>query len=46
MEGNGESALGVGLPDTGNESVSDGNVGASALFSELCRSMMGGRWVW
>lgn len=46
MEGNGESALGVGLPDTGNVSARVGKLGGSDVVSEFCRSIIGGSCDW
>ena len=42
MDGNGDRAFGVGLPDTGKVSVSEGNCGAKAWLRFPLRSMMGG----
>lgn len=42
MEGNGDNALGVGVPETGKVSDNPGKVGGREALSDVVRSMMGG----
>lgn len=44
MDGKGDKAFGVGVPETGKVSASEGNEGGKEAPREFCRSMMGGRW--
>lgn len=46
MEGKGDRALGVGVPEPGKVSASEGKDGGKEAPREFWRSMMGGSWDW